>query len=119
MATVIAVILGVLIVLIGIGVGYFLHRRYKSRRLQSKFGPEYARAVREAGGETQKAEARLEQREERVEGFDIHPLDRADRDRYRGTWHGVQTQFVDDPKGAITAADELLADVMSNRGYPV
>src|SRR5207248_5072676 len=35
------------------------------------------------------------------------------------TWQRVQKQFVDDPKGAITAADGLLTEVMAARGYPV
>jgi hypothetical protein len=119
METTIAIILGVVIVLVLIAVGYFLLRKRKTERLQSKFGPEYGRTVHEAGGETQKAEARLEQREKRVESFAVHPLAPADRERYGKKWQSVQKEFVDDPKGAIGAADELLTEVMAARGYPV
>ena len=35
------------------------------------------------------------------------------------SWRRVQAQFVDDPGGAVTQADQLLGDVMSTRGYPV
>jgi hypothetical protein len=31
----------------------------------------------------------------------------------------VQAQFVDDPAGAVSAADDLVQDVMAKRGYPV
>jgi hypothetical protein len=35
------------------------------------------------------------------------------------SWHRVQARFVDEPRGAVTEADQLLGDVMSTRGYPV
>jgi hypothetical protein len=31
----------------------------------------------------------------------------------------VQARFVDDPNGAVTAADRLVGEVMTARGYPV
>lgn len=119
METAIAIVLGIIVLaLIGAGLVFVLRKR-RTDKLRSRFGPEYARAVEEAGGQRQEAEARLQKREERVERFAIHPLNPADRERYTTAWHRVQTQFVDDPKGAITSADELLRDVMSARGYPV
>ena len=35
------------------------------------------------------------------------------------SWRGVQARFVDDPRVAVTEADQLLGDVMFTRGYPV
>ena len=87
--------------------------------MRTQFGNvEYARAV-EKGGNVRHAEARLEERAQRVEAFHIRPLGSADRARFVESWHGVQAGFVDAPAGAVTAADQLLGDVMSARGYPV
>ena len=93
----------------------------KSRRtskLRDRFGPEYERAIDESGGR-RKAEAELHDREKRVEAFGVKPLRTGERERYGATWRKVQSEFVDDPKAAVTHADELLAEVMSARGYPV
>jgi hypothetical protein len=35
------------------------------------------------------------------------------------TWQKVQAQFVDDPRYAVTCADDLLGEVMAARGYPL
>ena len=31
----------------------------------------------------------------------------------------MQARFVDDPRGAVTVADNLVTDVMQARGYPI
>jgi len=31
----------------------------------------------------------------------------------------VQTQFVDNPKGSVTGADQLVSELMQARGYPM
>jgi hypothetical protein len=49
----------------------------------------------------------------------VRPLAAGDRARFLTSWREVQARFVDGPAGAVTAADQLLADVMSTRGYPV
>jgi hypothetical protein len=33
-------------------------------------------------------------------------------------WQSTQTRFVDDPKGAVAEADQLVQEVMKERGYP-
>jgi hypothetical protein len=87
--------------------------------LRTQFGNvEYARAV-EKGGNVRHAEAGLEERAQRVEAFHIRRLGSGDRARFVESWRGVQAGFVDAPAGAVTAADTLLGDVMSARGYPV
>lgn len=115
--TLIIVIGVVLIGIVGIASAMFL-RKHKTERLQTRFGPEYARAVEESGGR-RKAEAGLEQRQKRVEGFAIRPLATSDRERYLESWRKVQAEFVDDPKKSVSEADQLLGDVMSTRGYSV
>jgi hypothetical protein len=107
----------VLIGIVGIVLAMFL-KKNKTERLRTRFGPEYARAVEESGGR-RKAEAGLEQREKRVEGFALRPLAANERERYVASWHKVQSEFVDDPKNSVTQADKLLGDVMSTRGYSV
>jgi hypothetical protein len=111
-------------VLIGIGVfalviiaaGAWMRRR--TGRLQERFGPEYDRTVQKRGSR-RRAEGELASRVERREQFEIRPLSAEARERYRASWTNVQAQFVDDPAGAITAADELVGSTMSERGYPM
>jgi len=71
------------------------------------------------GGSRQQAEAKLEERTQRVVGFHVRPLAEADRTRFVESWRQVQARFVDGPAGAVTDADQLLGDVLSTRGYPV
>jgi hypothetical protein len=100
-----------------VGIAFFL-RNQRSQRLKSRFGPEYSRAVQETGSQT-KAEAKLEKLEKRVERFNINPLSPADRAEFIATWQKIQARFVDDPRGALTAADQLIQGIMTTRGYPV
>lgn len=92
--------------------------RRRTGRLQRQFGPEYDRAVGDAESRRD-AEAELQAREERRRRLDVRPLTQAARDRYTETWRMTQAQFVDDPRGAVAAADSLIQSVMSERGYPV
>ena len=39
--------------------------------------------------------------------------------RYSRAWQEVQTQFVDDPEGAVARADGLVEEAMQLRGYPM
>jgi hypothetical protein len=111
-------ILLVVAIIAGIAA-FFLMRKRRTEKLRTKFGEvEYARAV-EIGGNVRHAEAGLEERAQRVEAFHIRPLGSADRTRFVDSWRGVQASFVDAPAGAVTAADQLLGDVMAARGYPV
>ena len=103
--------------LIGMGV-WIAVNQMRSRRLQEHFGPEYDRAVKQAK-DRDLAEAELQNREERVKKYRIVPLSEHDRTHYQHAWDRVQNQFVDDPRGATTQADELIFEVMERRGYPV
>jgi hypothetical protein len=116
-ATVVVVIVLIAVVFVAAAVVYILQRN-RTRRLQERFGPEYERAVKEAGDKRQ-AEARLERLEKRVERFNVRPLPPEDRRRFQDTWREIQARFVDDPKHALIEADRLIGEVMSAEGYPV
>lgn len=93
-------------------------RKRRSQKLREHFGPEYDRVVRKEG-DVRKAEGVLEFREKRREKFKIRPLSPTDRSSFGYRWNEVQSQFVDDPKAAVTVADSLVMDVMQARGYPM
>jgi hypothetical protein len=94
------------------------HRaRTRSVELQRRFGPEYDRTVEELGSPA-RAERELEGRARRVEHFRFKDLASADRQRFSANWNEIQAKFVDDPAVAVTAANELINEVMRARGYP-
>jgi hypothetical protein len=97
---------------------YVRKRRSTTANLRQKFGPEYERAVREHGSE-RKAEAKLEDREKRVETLNIRDLDPMEHERFAKRWESVQSRFIDSPKGAVAEADDLVSLLMKTRGYPV
>src|SRR5215469_18181558 len=86
-------------------------RKQRSRMLRSRFGPEYEHAIDQYGSPA-KAEDALLARQKRMERIDIHPLAPEERDRFATQWRDNQTQFVDDPSGAIDRADQLVCEVM-------
>ena len=92
--------------------------RRRTHGLQEEFGPEYDRAAADAPSKRE-AEADLLDRQKRREQFDIMPLSPTSRDRYLRSWETTQARFVDDPGGAVEEADELIQQVMRERGYPV
>ena len=110
----VAIVVVVIIVAALIAVGALAARR---RRLQQRFGPEYDRAV-EGSDSRFKAEAELAEREKRVKGLDLRPIDPAARAGYLAQWTTIQQQFVDSPTDAVTAAQSLITSVMGDRGYP-
>jgi hypothetical protein len=97
---------------------YVRNRRSTTADLRQKFGPEYERTVREHGSE-RKAEAKLADREKRVEELNIRGLDPMEHERFSKQWESIQSGFVDSPKGAVTEADDLVSSLMRTRGYPV
>jgi hypothetical protein len=93
-------------------------KKRQSQRLQQRFGPEYDRAVTELGGRA-KAESVLKAREKRVEGLEIVALSPADAERFSQAWVALQGRFVDNPKGTVVQADQLVRELMLKRGYPM
>lgn len=107
----------VLVIAIAIAL-YVRQRKNTTAKLRDRFGPEYERAVQQHGSE-RKAEAKLADRETRVEMLKIRDLDPMERERFLTQWQAAQSRFVDYPKGAVTEADELVCSLMQTRGYPV
>jgi hypothetical protein len=112
LAVVVIVIIAVFTVL------YARKRRSTTADLRTKFGPEYDRAVL-VHGAGRKAEAKLEDRERRVERLNIRDLDPTEHERFLKQWESVQSRFIDSPKGAVAEADDLVSSLMKVRGYPV
>jgi hypothetical protein len=119
MDTTVLTALAILVVVVLLVVaGWMALQRRRSEKLRQRFGPEYARAVEEAGNKRQ-AEAELEARQKRVESLQIRPLASDERERFEANWRTTQARFVDGPGQAIAEADRLVRDVMETRGYPV
>jgi hypothetical protein len=113
------VIIAVVAVLIVIAAAAWLGlRTRRSSAIRERFGPEYDRVAADAPSRRE-AESELREREKRHEELNIQPLDSRQADRYRTRWHDVQADFVDDPAGAVSRADDLIGSVMRERGYPV
>jgi type II secretory pathway pseudopilin PulG len=116
MNTTVVVIVIAVAVAAAVAIVFYMNQR--SRRLQSRFGTEYTRAV-ENSGSKYRAEAKLEKLEKRVDHFSLQPLSLEAADRFQDSWRVIQAGFVDDPRTALKDADRLLSEVMSARGYPV
>ena len=113
-----AILLAVaIIVVIAIALWMYTRKR-RTEQLTQRFGPEYDRAVTEFG-DRDKAEAELLARKKRVDELDIVPLAPADAQRFSHQWRGLQGRFVDNPKGVLADADQLVRELMQKRGYPV
>lgn len=111
------IILAVVIIVVLIAIAWVIARKRRTERLRRHFGPEYERTVREQG--PAKAETVLLERKQRVEKFTIRELGAAERERLISEWRTVQSRFVDDPKGAVNDADQLVTRAMQERGYPM
>jgi hypothetical protein len=108
----------VVIVAVGIVAALSASRRTRTKRLKERFGPEYERTVVEAG-EQKAAEKELAARERKRDKLDILPLAPEALQQYANRWRIVQTAFVDNPSSAVGDADQLVTEVMHERGYPV
>jgi hypothetical protein len=111
------VIVAAAIVLALLIAAWLRARSKQTDRLREGFGPEYDRAVEEAGSR-RAAESELTDREKRREELEIRPLAPGARDRFADRWRTVQERFVDDPNGALEDAHVLVVEVMRERGYP-
>jgi hypothetical protein len=105
------------IVITGLATWFYMQKR-RSDKFTERFGPEYQHAVQETG-DRRKAEEELEAREERVRQLDIRSLSADEQRGFARRWGEVQSEFVDDPRGAIGKADRLVQEAMETRGYPV
>jgi hypothetical protein len=111
----VAVVIAVLVV---VALVIVLQAKRRKAALQQRFGKEYDRTVKERRSERE-AQTELENRQKRVEKFNIRALTAAERISYAEQWRAVQSRFVDDPKGAVIGADDTVAALMAARGYPM
>ncbi|MGC1783616.1 MAG: hypothetical protein WA708_13920 [Acidobacteriaceae bacterium] len=116
--TFIAVVVVIVLIVVAVVALYARKRTKTTAGLRARFGPEYDKAVLTHGSE-RKAEAKLADRETRVESLKIRELSATERERFIVDWQAVQSRFVDHPKGAVTEADELVTALLRARGYPV
>ncbi len=90
-------LVAVVIVIAVVGAWLYVRkRRSTTAGLKQKFGTEYDRAVLAHGS---KAEAKLADREKRIDKLNIRDLDAMEHERYSKQWQAVQSRFVDSPKG--------------------
>ena len=112
------IILAAVVALGLVAIGAWFYRRKQSHNLQERFGPEYGRTLSELGGRT-KGESELKAREKRVERLDILPLAPPEAARFTEAWRALQSRFIDNPKGVVVEAEQLVRELMEKRGYPM
>ena len=107
-----------LIVVALVGLARARAQRMRRLELRERFGPEYEREV-ELQGSVARAERELLARQKRVRKQPLHALSESDRVQFSSDWRAIQGRFVDDPKEAVQAADDLIKSVMHARGYEI
>jgi hypothetical protein len=110
-----AVVLVFLVIVAVVGIEH--RRKTRTRAFRNRFGTEYDREVVQHGS-VRKAEAKLADREARVEALKIRELGATERERFIAEWQTVQSRFVDHPKAAVNEADDLISSILESRGYP-
>jgi hypothetical protein len=113
----IAVIVLIIVILVLIAAIVFGVRASRRKQLQKTFGPEYDRVVADTGSRAD-AEKELREREKRHAELELKPLSPESQARYATAWEEVQIQFVDNPEEAVNRADELVTELIAERGYP-
>jgi hypothetical protein len=108
----------VILVMVVLALLFVQKRNSTTADLRQRFGPEYERAVLKHGSE-RKAEAKLADRERRLEKLNIRDLDPIEHERFLKQWESAQSRFVDSPKGAVAEADDQVSSLMKARGYPM
>lgn len=114
---VVAIVIVVIVALLLIAVAAAAARHRRTKRLRSEFGPEYDRTVGGAG-KRRDAEKDLLARKDEHAQLELRELTPAARERYLTNWTQVQSKFVDSPVIAVNEADELVTQVLAERGYP-
>lgn len=112
------ILAGVIVLALIALAAWFFYRKKQSHKLQQRFGPEYGRTVDELGSR-EKAESELKARENRVRRLKIVTLAPPEAARFSQAWRVLQGRFVDNPKGAVVEADQLVRELMLKRGYPM
>src|SRR5271165_3580698 len=82
----------ILIALLSLGAWFYFRSKAQTRRLNLRFGPEYARTMDLLGGRKE-AEAELKAREARVGRLDIVALSVSEAARFSQAWAELQARF--------------------------
>jgi len=113
-------ILGVIpvLTLLALATWFFYRKKQQASRLQPRLGLHYGRTFGDLGSRA-KAESELKARESQGENLKIVALSAAEAARFSQSWSALQGRFVDNPKGVVLEADQLVRELMLARGYPV
>ncbi|MGR3938196.1 hypothetical protein [Streptomyces sp. BRA346] len=90
----------------------------RKNALRRHFGPEYDLNVAEHAGDTKAAERELDERLRLYQDLKTEPLSGELREHYLAEWVGTQEEFIESPERAVAGADQLLARLARDRGYP-
>ncbi len=107
----------VVVLLVVIAAVLLAVRAARRKKLQKTFGPEYDRVVADTGSRAD-AEKELRERERRHAELELRELSPKSKARYSAAWEETQIQFVDNPGQAVATADDLVTDLIAERGYP-
>jgi hypothetical protein len=120
MSTVLIIVtLIAVLVLVALAALYLGPGRGDGRRgLKRRFGPEYDRAIAGHDGDTKAAERELKERVKRHGDLKARPLTNETRELYVAQWVVLQERFVDSPDQSVAAADQLIARLAAERGFP-
>ena len=116
-ASVVALVLIVVLALL-LAVAFLGGRARRTSRLRAEFGSEYERTA-DRSGRRREAEKELLARKAEHEQLTLRSLAPAAQQRFSDDWIGVQKRFVDTPALALTEADSLVTQLLTERGYPV
>jgi hypothetical protein len=112
------IVIGAAVVLLLLLVAWAAWARRRRHALHDRFSSEYDRTVEGAENRRQ-GERDLRAREAEHEELELEPLSEESRRRYEKRWNELQADFVDRPRRAVADADDMLTEVMRERGYPV
>lgn len=113
-STEVAIVVVVVVVVVALLAAVWLNMRRQA--LKKRFGPEYGRLAEERGQAA--AGKELRERERRHDKLELRPLTDASRQRYQAAWTELQTRFVDQPEETVASADQLVTQLVAERGYP-
>lgn len=110
----------VLVVIVAGGLTAVVLKRQRERTawLRERFGPEYDRAMKVAGGR-RAGEAELEERLTRRQALQLRAAGDADRADFDEEWSDIEAQFETAELAALARADALVTTVLAECGYPM
>ena len=112
------IVVTIIVIVAVIVLAFLAWQLSRRRRLRHRFGPEYDRTVATQPNRGA-AERELRAREQRHAALDLRELNPEEQQRYVQDWLRIQGGFVDDPRGSVGAADDLITKVIRARGYPI